>query len=46
MKQNQPRLALEACKQSLLRAPNRSQSLALLERASAAVSGSTSTATR
>jgi tetratricopeptide (TPR) repeat protein len=46
MKQNQPRLALEACKQSLLRAPNRSQSLALLERASAAVSGSTSTGTR
>jgi hypothetical protein len=46
LKQNQPRLALEACKQSLLRAPNRSQSLTLLERASTAISGSTSTATR
>jgi tetratricopeptide (TPR) repeat protein len=46
LKQNQPRLALEACRQSLLRAPNRRQSLALLERASVAVNATTSAATR
>lgn len=46
MKQNHPREAEEALKQALLRAPNRTQSVILLERASAAVSGSTSTALR
>ena len=44
MKENQPRLALAAVKESLLRAPNRTQSLALRERASAAVSGAGSPA--
>lgn len=37
LKQNRAREAQEACKQALLRAPNRTQSLALLERATAAV---------
>ena len=46
MKQNQPREAEDALKLALLRAPNRSQSVTLLARASAAASGSTSTATR
>lgn len=37
MKQNEPQLAVDAASQSLLRAPNRTQSLALLQRASSAV---------
>lgn len=40
LKQNRPREAQEACKQALLRAPNRTQSLALLERATAALNSS------
>jgi hypothetical protein len=46
MKQNHPAEAENAVKQALLRAPNRSQSIKLLERASAAASTSTSTAMR
>jgi tetratricopeptide (TPR) repeat protein len=46
MKQNQPREAEAALKLSLLRAPNRRQSVVLLERASAAGKGSSSTAMR
>jgi tetratricopeptide (TPR) repeat protein len=42
LKQNHPREALDASKLALLRAPNRTQSLALLERASAAANASTS----
>ena len=38
LKQNRPQEAIEACKQALLRAPNRTQSVALLERASKAQS--------
>ena len=37
LKQNRPREAQEACKQALLRSPNRTQSLALLKRATAAL---------
>ena len=44
LKQNHPREAADALKQALLRAPNRTQSVTLLERASAAAGGSTSTA--
>ncbi|HLY43300.1 MAG TPA: hypothetical protein VKR52_18965 [Terracidiphilus sp.] len=40
LKQNHPQEAAEACKQALLRAPNRIQSVALLARASAAASTS------
>jgi tetratricopeptide (TPR) repeat protein len=40
LKQNRPSEAQEACRQALLRAPNRTQSLRLLERASAAVNAS------
>ena len=46
MKQNHPREAEDALKQALLRAPNRTQSVNLLERALAAASSSTSTAMR
>ncbi len=46
LKQNHPREAADALKQALLRAPNRTQSATLLERASAAADGSTSTATQ
>ena len=44
LKQNHPREALEACRLALLRAPNRTQALALLEQASAASNASTSAA--
>ncbi len=44
LKQNHPREAEDALKQALLRAPNRIQSITLLERAFAAAGGSTSTA--
>lgn len=40
MKENQPRAALDAVKESLRRAPNRTQSLSLLERASLALNNS------
>lgn len=43
MKQNQSRQALDAVKESLLRAPNRTQSLSLLERASLALNNSQAT---
>ncbi len=46
MKQNQPREAENALRLSLLRAPNRTQSVTLLEHASAAENGSSSTAMR
>ncbi len=42
LKQNHPRDAMEAARLALLRAPNRTQSLALLARASAASNASTS----
>lgn len=44
LKQNHPREAAEACKQALLRAPNRTQSLTLLQRASAELNSQSSTA--
>lgn len=44
LKQNHPREAAEACKQALLRAPNRTQSLALLQRASSELNSQSSTA--
>lgn len=40
LKENHSQEAVEACKQALLRAPNRTQSLALLDRASKAASAS------
>ena len=46
MKQNHPREAEDALKQAILRAPNRTQSVTMLELASAAVSSAGSTALR
>ena len=46
MKQNQPAAAMDAAKQSLLRAPNRSQSLSLLQQASNALNDSAQNASR
>jgi len=46
MKQNRSSEAEDALKQALLRAPNRTQSVSLLQRASAAANASTSTALR